>query len=148
MNTENNNQTTTTTTTTLSKVISHVFVTGTAKQGSLGPPIGLVDIGVSEAAYIFRVSLPGIEKNQNKIKCEIQREGRVCIQGVVPEIAIPSETGYLYRMQVQQLCPPGPFSITFNLPGQVDPRLFSPTFRSDGILEVVVVKLGVRVPTS
>ena len=84
----------------------------------------------------------------DKIKCEIQREGRVCIQGVVPEIAIPSDSGCLYRMQVQQLCPPGPFSITFNLPGQVDPRLFSPKFRPDGIFEVVVVKLGVRVPTS
>ncbi|KAG7587256.1 HSP20-like chaperone [Arabidopsis thaliana x Arabidopsis arenosa] len=144
MNTENNQ----TTTTTHSKVISHVFFTGTAKQGSAGPPVGLVDIGVSEVAYIFRVSLPGIEKNQDKIKCEIQREGRVCIQGVVPEIAIPSDTGCLYRMQVQQLCPPGPFSITFNLPGQVDPRLFSPHFRPDGIFEVVVVKLGVRIPTS
>ncbi|XP_056847115.1 increased DNA methylation 3 isoform X2 [Raphanus sativus] len=84
-----------------------------------------------------------------QIKCEIQREGRVCIQGVVPEIAIPSDSsGCLYRMQVQQLCPPGPFSITFNLPGQVDPRLFSPKFRPDGIFEVVVVKLGVRVPAS
>lgn len=143
MNAENNQ-----TTTTHSKVISHVFCTGTAKLGSVGPPIGLVDIGVSEVAYIFRVSLPGIEKNQDKIKCEIQREGRVCIQGVIPEIAIPSDTGCLYRMQVQQLCPPGPFSITFNLPGQVDPRLFSPNFRSDGIFEVVVVKLGVRIPTS
>lgn len=49
-----------------SKVISHAFFTGTAKQGSLGPPIGLVDIGVSDIAYIFRVSLPGIEKNQSK----------------------------------------------------------------------------------
>ncbi|VVA95494.1 unnamed protein product [Arabis nemorensis] len=134
--------------TTHSKVISHAFFTGTAKQGSLAPTIGLLDIGVSEVAYIFRVSLPGIEKNQNMIKCEIQREGRVCIRGVVPEIAIPSDSGCLYRMQVQQLCPPGPFSITFNLPGQVDPRLFSPKFRPDGILEVVVVKLGVRIPTS
>jgi len=61
MNAENNQ-----TTTTHSKVISHVFCTGTAKLGSVGPPIGLVDIGVSEVAYIFRVSLPGIEKNQGK----------------------------------------------------------------------------------
>ncbi|CAF2065273.1 hypothetical protein Bca4012_102083 [Brassica carinata] len=131
-----------------SKVISHVFFTGSAKQGTPGPPIGLADIGESDIAYFFRVSLPGIHKNLNKIKCDIQREGRVCIQGVVPEIAIPSDSGCLYRMQVQQLCPPGPFSITFSLPGQVDPRLFSPKFRPDGIFEVVVVKLGVRVPAS
>uniref|UniRef100_A0A1J3FVC4 Increased DNA methylation 3 n=1 Tax=Noccaea caerulescens TaxID=107243 RepID=A0A1J3FVC4_NOCCA len=131
-----------------SKVISHVFFTGTVKQGSIGPPIGLVDIGVSENAYFFRVQLPGTGKNQNKIKCEIQRDGRVRIQGVIPEITIPSESGCLYRMQVQQLCPPGPFSIAFNLPGQVDPRLISPMFQPGGIFEVVVVKLGVRIPTS
>ncbi|KAG2252861.1 hypothetical protein Bca52824_082997 [Brassica carinata] len=112
------------------------------RQARLGPPIGLVDIGVSNIAYIFRVSPWPCQIS----RCEIQREGRVCIQGVVPEIAIPSDSGCLYRMQ--QLAPPGPFSITFNLPGQVDPRLFSPKFRPDGIFEVVVVKLGVRIPTS
>ncbi|CAA7043521.1 unnamed protein product [Microthlaspi erraticum] len=45
-------------------------------------------------------------------------------------------------MQVQQSCPPGPFSIRFSLPGPVDPRLFSPRFQPCGLLEVVVVKLG------
>ncbi|XP_010534303.1 PREDICTED: increased DNA methylation 3 [Tarenaya hassleriana] len=130
------------------KVIPHVILTGTAKEGSVGPPIGLVDIGVSEAAYIFRVCLPGIQKNQNKIKCEIQKGGRVCIQGEVPELAMENDSGSKYRMQVQQFCPAGPFSVSFNLPGQVDPRLFSPRFRPDGILEVVVVKLGGQIPTA
>ncbi|KAL1190029.1 Increased DNA methylation 3 [Cardamine amara subsp. amara] len=144
MNPENHQ----TTTTTHSKVISHVFSTGTVKQGYAGPAVGLFDIGESEIAYMLRVSLPGIVKNQNTIKCEVYREGRVCIKGVVPEIAIPSDTGCLYRMQVQQLCPPGPFSITINLPGQVDPRMFAPELKPNGIFEVVVVKLGVRVPVS
>lgn len=45
-------------------------------------------------------------------------------------------------MEYQQLTPPGPFTLSFSLPGPVDPRLFSPKFRDDGILEAVVVKLG------
>ncbi|CAA7042511.1 unnamed protein product [Microthlaspi erraticum] len=143
MNTENNqnqNQTF------QSKVISHAFSSGTIKQSLVFSSLGLLDIGASENAYIFRVQLPGTGKNQNKIKCEIQRDGRVIIQGVVPETRIASESGCLYRMQVHQSCPPGPFSIGFNLPGPVDPRLFSPTFKPFGVLEVVVVKLGVRIP--
>ncbi|CAA7020279.1 unnamed protein product [Microthlaspi erraticum] len=142
MNTENENQTP------HSKVISNASSTGTIKQGSMASSLGVIDIGVSENAYIFNVELPGIGKNQNKIKFEIQRDGRVCIQGVIPETTIPSESGRLYRMQVQQTCPPGPFSIGFSLPGPVDPRLCSPMFQPCGILEVVVVKLGVRIPTS
>ncbi|CAA7043520.1 unnamed protein product [Microthlaspi erraticum] len=89
MDTENENQTL------HSKVISHAFSTGTIKQGSMATSLGVIDIGVSENAYIFRVELPGTGKYQNKIKCEIQRDGRVCIQGVVPETTIPSESGGL-----------------------------------------------------
>lgn len=44
-----------------------VVLIGTAKGGNVGPPSGLVDIGVSEAAYLFRVALPGIRKNE----CEL-----------------------------------------------------------------------------
>lgn len=46
-----------------------VVLTGTAKEGSAGPPIGLVDIGESESAYLFRVALPGVRKDQ----CKFQR---------------------------------------------------------------------------
>ena len=41
-----------------------MILTGTAKEGSAGPPIGLIDIGVSEDAYLFRVALPGLRKNE------------------------------------------------------------------------------------
>lgn len=41
-------------------------LTGTAKEGSAGPPIGLVDIGESESAYLFRVALPGVRKDQSE----------------------------------------------------------------------------------
>jgi hypothetical protein len=44
-----------------------VILSGPAQEGSAGPPIGLVDIGVSENAYLFRVALPGIRRNESKL---------------------------------------------------------------------------------
>ena len=43
-------------------------------------------------------------------------------------------------MRIQQICFPGPFAISFNLPGPVDPRLCCPRFRPDGILEALVMR--------
>lgn len=75
-----------------------------------------------------------------KLKCQIQRDGRVHIEGVMTDVGLLKDSLTVYQMKVQQLCPPGPFTICFNLPGPVDPRLFSPNFRPDGILEMVVMK--------
>ncbi|KAK2660945.1 hypothetical protein Ddye_007478 [Dipteronia dyeriana] len=44
------------------------------------------------------------------------------------------------RMKLEKMCPPGPLSISFSLPDQVDPHMFSSTYRPDGILEVIVRK--------
>ncbi|KAJ8538215.1 hypothetical protein K7X08_014755 [Anisodus acutangulus] len=120
-----------------------VTLTGTAEKCAIGPPLGLVDIGNSENAYLFRVALPGVRHKCN-IKCDIQREGRVRIEGVVTESEVLKNSPKGYEMKVQQLSPPGPFTISFNLPGPVDPRLCSPHFRADGILEVIVLKY--RIP--
>ncbi|GAB4828468.1 hypothetical protein Ancab_035465 [Ancistrocladus abbreviatus] len=128
-----------------SPVTSSVALTGTAREGTYGPPVGHVDIGVSERAYLFRVALPGVRKDRCELSCEIERDGKVHIQGVIRggELARRNPDS-VYQMSVVQLSPPGPFTISFKLPGPVDPRLFSPTFRSDGILEGVVMKQ--RVP--
>ncbi|XP_052177627.1 increased DNA methylation 2-like isoform X2 [Diospyros lotus] len=41
-------------------------VTGTAATGHIGPPIGLVDIGECEDSYLFRVSLPGVKRDDSE----------------------------------------------------------------------------------
>ncbi|XP_059281103.1 uncharacterized protein LOC132034759 [Lycium ferocissimum] len=120
-----------------------ITLTGTAEKCAIGPPLGLVDIGESENAYLFRVALPGVRHKCN-IKCDIQREGRVRIEGVVAESEVLKKSPKGYEMKVQQLSPPGPFTVSFSLPGPVDPRLCSPHFRADGILEVIVMKY--RIP--
>ncbi|CAN6700260.1 unnamed protein product [Malus baccata var. baccata] len=117
---------------------SGVALTGTAiaKEGSGG----VVDIGESEAAYLARVALPGLRTNRGNVKCVIQRDGKVHIQGVMNGVELLRNSSTVYHMRVQHLCPPGPFAVSFTLPGPVDPRLFSPHFRHDGLLEIVLLK--------
>ncbi|KAK8512660.1 hypothetical protein V6N13_082803 [Hibiscus sabdariffa] len=123
-----------------SKLEPSVVLTGFAKESN-GPSIGLVDIGVCHSAFLFRVALPSIKNDQSKLKCEIQRDGKVIIQGMITQgTGLLQEQSSKCKMIVEKFCSPGPFTISFNLPGPVDPRLFSPNFRPDGILEVVVMR--------
>ncbi|CAN6569990.1 unnamed protein product [Malus baccata var. baccata] len=117
---------------------SGVVLTGTAnaKEGNGG----LVDIGESKDAYLVRVALAGLQTNRGNVKCVIQRDGKVHIQGVMNGVELLKNSSTVYHMRAQQLSSPGPFTLSFRLPGPVDPRLFSPHFQHDGILEIVVLK--------
>lgn len=42
-------------------------LTGSAAIGKVGPIIGLTDIGECEDAYLFRVCLPGVERDESKL---------------------------------------------------------------------------------
>ncbi|KAL8233150.1 hypothetical protein R6Q57_002928 [Mikania cordata] len=118
-----------------------VILSGTAKDVKYAPLLGLVDIGESQRAYIFRVSLPGVCKPQCNVKLDIHVDGQVEIKGLVRDSEfISNHATNKYKSKAQQLAPSGNFKVSFNLPGRVDPRLISPTFRNNGILEVVVMK--------
>ncbi|KAE9599360.1 putative HSP20-like chaperone [Lupinus albus] len=117
-----------------------LVLTGTARRGLFGPSVGVVDIGISEAAYLFRVSLPGVKKVSNHFSCEIESDGRVEIRGLLGGGRSIMKQSRFFEMKIRQLCSPGPFTLSFSLPGPVDPRLFAPNFRSDGIFEGVVIK--------
>ncbi|KAL8506741.1 hypothetical protein ACS0TY_017586 [Phlomoides rotata] len=118
-----------------------IVLTGTASKGLTGPPIGVVDIGVAKSAYYFCVAVPGVKRNPSEFSCEIQRDGKVCIQGITTTGGdTVTKFSRVFTMEVQQLCPPGPFRLFFSLPGPVDPRLFSATFRLDGIFEGIVAR--------
>ncbi|XP_062030046.1 increased DNA methylation 3-like [Rosa rugosa] len=127
-----------------------------------------VSAGVSNAANLFRADLDVFGGNKLRffvcnfhhicasltwmhkhyfctgtVKCIIGSEGKVHIEGVITHDGDRTcrKLINLYQMKVdQELCAAGPFTISFNLPGSVDNRLFSPGFRPDGILEVVVMK--------
>lgn len=74
-------------------------------------------------------------------QCEVESDGRVVIKGetVTGEKKIYRFT-QTFVMQTQNMCPPGPFSISFQLPGPVDPQKFSGSFGQDAILEGIVMK--------
>lgn len=73
--------------------------------------------------------------------CEVDTEGKVLIRGVTTtgEKTV-CRYSQVFEMQTQNLCPPGHFSISFELPGPVDPYQFSGNFGTDGILEGIVMK--------
>ena len=48
------------------KLKPSVVLTGSAKECNSGPTIGLIDIGVSQSAFLFQVGLPGIRNDQSK----------------------------------------------------------------------------------
>ncbi|KAK1282254.1 hypothetical protein QJS10_CPB22g01502 [Acorus calamus] len=45
---------------------SRTYLTGTALSGKSGPPVGSYDIGESDDAYLFRVSLPGVKREADR----------------------------------------------------------------------------------
>ncbi|ONH95141.1 hypothetical protein PRUPE_7G053900 [Prunus persica] len=57
-------------------------LTGSAAKRQVGPTIGLIDIGECEDSYLFRVSLPGVRRDERDFSCEVENEGRVLIRGV------------------------------------------------------------------
>lgn len=76
-----------------------------------------------------------------EFSCEVDTDGKVFIQGITTtgEKTVSMRT-QVFEMQTHNLCPAGQFSITFQLPGPVDPHQFSGNFGTDGILEGIVVK--------
>lgn len=75
-----------------------------------------------------------------QFSCQIESNGKVHLQGSTTGGKTIKKRSRVFKMEFQQLCPPGPFTLSFSLPGPVDPRLFAPNFRSDGIFEAVIVK--------
>ncbi|KAG8374346.1 hypothetical protein BUALT_Bualt11G0122200 [Buddleja alternifolia] len=116
-------------------------VSGSAATKNLGPVLGLMDIGESHDSYLFRVSLPGVKRDERDFSCEVESDGRVIIKGVtVTGERTVEKYSQKFEMQTQNLCSPGPFTISFTLPGPVDPLQFHGNFASDGILEGIALK--------
>lgn len=116
-------------------------LTGSAAKGQVGPVIGLMDVGESEDSYLFRVALPGVKRENRAFQCEVESDGKVQIRGetVTGEKKV-LRYSQAFSMQTHNLCPSGPFSVSFHLPGPVDPQRFTGSFGTDGILEGIVMK--------
>ncbi|XP_047338330.1 alpha-crystallin domain-containing protein 22.3-like [Impatiens glandulifera] len=112
-------------------------VTGTAMRSKVGPSIGMMDIREDADTYYFRVSLPGVATTSDPMpSLYIQTNGKATIKGV-------SSTGKknihvgprVFKMNSNNLCPPGPIELSFVLPGPIESGQFLGTFEKDGMLE-------------
>ncbi|XP_071936942.1 alpha-crystallin domain-containing protein 22.3-like isoform X3 [Coffea arabica] len=121
---------------------SGVALTGSAAMGKVGPAIGSVDIGESEDEYLFRVSLPGAVRDEKNFTCDVQHDGEITITGLTSTgEKMVRRDSMVFEMQTQNLCPPGEFSISFQLPGPIDyEKPIKGVFGSDGIFEATVKK--------
>uniref|UniRef100_A0A1J3K5W5 SHSP domain-containing protein n=1 Tax=Noccaea caerulescens TaxID=107243 RepID=A0A1J3K5W5_NOCCA len=119
-----------------------VALTGSAAMGKIGPTVGLIDIAESDDSYYFRVALPGVSRDEKDFNCEIEPDGKIMIKGATTtgEKTV-CRHNQVFKMITQNLCPPGHFTISFQLPGPVSCEDFNGNFGSDGVLEGVVKKL-------
>ncbi|KAG7588585.1 HSP20-like chaperone [Arabidopsis suecica] len=108
-------------------------------QGGL--MVGLMDIGECDDAYLFRVSLPGVNRDERDFSCEVEDNGKVLVRGVTTTGGKQVQRySQVFEMQTRNLCPPGHFSVSFRLPGPVHPQEFSGNFGADGIFEGIIMK--------
>lgn len=79
--------------------------------------------------------------NAEEFSCNIDSEGKIIINGVTTTgEKIVCKHSQIFHMQTRNLCTPGRFSISIQLPGPVDPQQISGSFGIDGILEGTVKK--------
>ncbi|XP_047258386.1 alpha-crystallin domain-containing protein 22.3-like, partial [Capsicum annuum] len=118
-----------------------VALTGSAFLGEVGSFMGSVDIAESEDAYVFRVSLPGVDRDEKVFRCDVGPNGRILIRGmsVTGERKVRRKN-MVSKMQTQNLCPPGEFTVSFQLRGPIDHLNLSCNFGPDGIFEGVAKK--------
>ncbi|KAL2942119.1 Alpha-crystallin domain-containing protein 22.3 [Bienertia sinuspersici] len=123
----------------LSVTHNGVCLTGSAALGSIGPVVGKINISESKDTYLFRVGLPGVARDE--FTCDVAPDGRILIKGVTTTgEKIVYKNSMKFVMQSQNLCPPGHFSISFQLPGPVDSQDLTGHFGIDGIFEGIVKK--------
>ena len=72
--------------------------------------------------------------------CVVEPSGKVVIKGVTTGVKRVYRYNQVFEMISQNLSPPGPFSISFELPGPVDEQQFTRSFGLDGLLEGIVKK--------
>ncbi|XP_017976244.1 PREDICTED: alpha-crystallin domain-containing protein 22.3-like isoform X2 [Theobroma cacao] len=117
-----------------------VALTGAAATGSIGPLRGLRNISESEDSYHFRVNVPGASMEKGDFSCDIEPDGTVVIKGISTTGEKVVHWGSLvFEMLTQNLGPLGPFTISFQLPGPVNPQEVVSRL-ADGIFEAIVKK--------
>nr|TKS04367.1 uncharacterized protein D5086_0000145680 [Populus alba] len=109
-----------------------VALTGTAAMEQVGQVVGW--------STSVNVTMPTISRYEFSYKIEADG-GEVLIKGVT---ITGERTVYKFSqkfdMLSRNLCPPGQFSISFQLPGPVDPRQLTSNFGDDGILDALIMK--------
>ncbi|KAJ8636240.1 hypothetical protein MRB53_010507 [Persea americana] len=113
---------------------------GIAVQIQDGPLISLLVVSMRLDAYWFRILLPGV-KLDNKFVCIIKDERKMILRGVtVTGWKILVRHSRQFDLHIDQLCPPGEFSVVFQLPGPVESKEMTSNLGSEAVFVGVVKK--------
>ncbi|PWA39003.1 Alpha crystallin/Hsp20 domain-containing protein [Artemisia annua] len=117
-------------------VAKHVVAVSGSAAKTIGPLIGSIDISESDKGFLFRVALSGVKKDET-FKCDIRCDGTITIQGVTHsgEKKVHAH-GMVFEMHTQNFGPPGDFSVSFQLGGDVDPSTLEHVLAND-VLKVL-----------
>ncbi|KAK1282255.1 hypothetical protein QJS10_CPB22g01503 [Acorus calamus] len=124
---------------------------GKARNKVNVPKFGSIDVCESEYAYYFKVVVPGVERGPDSFSWEIEKNGKVTIQGNIrlgikrirrkcPKGTLFVRGDRLFKPVSQGGFKPGPFNRSFRLPGPIDPGRSMGWFGEDGIFEAHVMK--------
>ncbi|KAL2489429.1 HSP20-like chaperones superfamily protein [Forsythia ovata] len=103
-----------------------VELTGAAKEWT-SRSVDPVSIWTCDGAYRARVRLPCNSRDIDKLKCLFNPKGKVHI-----EVATRSD----------EISPPGLYTITFNLPGDVETKHCRTAVTADGIFDFIILRHG------
>lgn len=92
---------------------------------------------------VFSPILSDMLKHIEDFSCEIELNGKITIKGVTTTgEKIVCRHNQVFNMISQNLCPPGPFTISFQLPGLVNNDDTKSTTMLNGVLLGTVKKLS------
>ncbi|PHU06588.1 Alpha-crystallin domain-containing protein 22.3 [Capsicum chinense] len=94
-----------------------IAYTGSVSLEKAGTLVGSFDVAESMDEYLFCVSLPGVIRDEKVISCEVRPDGRILIKGEsATGESMVCKHSMVFKMQTQNLCPPGEFTVSIQLP--------------------------------
>ncbi|XP_073004068.1 increased DNA methylation 3-like isoform X2 [Typha latifolia] len=123
-------------------ITAAVSRTGAAELSPDGHLIGMNTIYSRSVSYMFLLFLPGLDRTPTaRVICKVMTCGMIKISGVIAATSAQinfNVSGDAAQESMKLF--PGPFSLTFCLPGPVLPRSFKVTSFRDGLLEALILK--------
>ncbi|XP_076918100.1 increased DNA methylation 3-like [Bidens hawaiensis] len=112
-----------------------------AEENAPGPLANVAELEANNHHYRVLVELSQVRFYEHEVEWTVSCDGEVTIEGQVTPASIYADNRLIgSRRNRIQLCPTEPWGISFFLPCPVDSRTTQVTFRTQNLLEILVMK--------